>query len=244
MRERVRRLRAEVRGYDTEINRPGAFIKELSTYERMIAEKTKQRDREGNRVKCGPKCEALTKELLTLQAEYGTAKEIARAREKREIARAELVKAEEEAKRTPKTANTALAPIIKLVTIVRQNRNPDEASVGWGLDYFILALSAGITAVIFFGSKEHGRRLGPMPAAQPFEAPAARAKPQNAWLEAPEGHTPEPIPLPAEPAPEPPGSRSNHRVTRVEVTSDGDFDEAYQRVLDLINQAKSPRAGA
>lgn len=124
----------------------------------------------------------------------------------------QLAAAKQAVSETPKAGNAAMAPIVQLVQMLTQSLDNDKSNVQWGLNYFVLFMTAIFSAGIYYFSSELGSRMGPMPAAVAFQT--WQPKPKQKWLEAPEPVEPdEPIQLKSEPVPGVSSSVTIHKTS-------------------------------
>ena len=182
----------------------------------------------------GPNYLADMNELGSLKANMATAKELASLY-------ASLPAAEQAVRDNPEEADVAMGPIQKLASVATQNLEVDPETLKWSLNYFLLALTALVTAVIYFSSADLGRRLGPMRDAQPFDMPDPAPRKSKWYLESPDESRP--IPLEAVDSPRPPrypGSENepsgNSTVIYSKTTQSHDKDAIRRLMAELEDE--------
>jgi hypothetical protein len=143
-RTKVKRLRAELKGYQAVIDAPGPWMTSKdaqAALNRTVAAK----EREGNRVRCGPKCEALDARARDLQLELGKAKAREDAIAGRKRVQGLLKAAEAEAGDKPKEISVAAAQAEYLARIFSLDLKPDGDTVDWTLMGTSVAISLFIS---------------------------------------------------------------------------------------------------
>jgi len=197
-------------------------------YEQRILAKEEEMRQEARRGCRNPPCKGPNylrdmEELASLKANMATATELANLYD-------QLPAAEQAVRDNPVEANVAMGPIQKIASVALQDLNVDEQSLKWALNYFLLALTALVTAVIYFSSADLGRRLGPMRDAQPFDMPEPTPRKPKWYLQGPD-HS-RPIPLPAVDAPtKHTDSHSSNNVTIYSKSTKSHDSEAINRLM-------------
>jgi hypothetical protein len=196
-----------------------------SAYDSLIDAARLIRDNEARRGGCGPLCERKTTEMAELQANKANAEQRAVLVAEMKQVSEELRNAKSNVKETPKVGNPALAPIIGLVSWATLSLDHETAQVQWGLNSFVLMLTAVITAAIWYFSSELGTRAGPM---RPREEPTHAPPQPDYWgeraLPAPVGH--KPIPLKAE----------SISSTEYNISYSGNAPPSVDRLQEMIRQ--------
>lgn len=205
-------------------------------YDGMIAAQRHAVDLEGSKGGCRDRCQAEKQKLASLQADQANAQQRTALVAEMKRLDEELVSAKAAVKETPKVGNPALAPIIGLVSWAKLSLTHKSSDVQWGLNSFVLMLTAVITAAIWYLSTEIGSRLGAMTPADPIVRRPAK---QNFWLEAPEGHEPNPIPLQAQDVPRATSSKTSNITVNYTGKSNPRTDALMAMIAEFEQKASA-----
>lgn len=239
-RTKVARLRAKDAQLAAAIGTPGAWMS-AEDAQKALDRTIAARDREADRITCGPKCEALDARARELRLEVAKAKAREAAIADRERVQAELIEAEKAAADTPKHISVAANQAEYLARIFSLDLKPDGDTIDWTLIGTSIAISLFISIFAHLCNFVTALNLANIP-----DHPDHHDGPEHRkWIASNPEHPPAPLPLRSEPVVSPPSGRGGSSVS-INMTGSTD-DEAWRRsmeALDLALARVKAKAGA